>query len=132
MRQITKRLYPDQDLRREIENMVRENNVKAGVLLSIVGSLKSAVLRMPQPESDVYKTKEWSEPLEIVGSTATLSENGSHVHVSLSDKEGNVTGGHLQEGCIVRTTVEVVIGVFDDIEYKRVRDKETGFDELEI
>ena len=132
MKQITKRLHPNQDLRKEIENMVKESGVKAGVLLSIVGSLKTAVLRMPQLESDVHKTKEWSGPLEIVGSTATLSKNGSHIHISVCDEEGNVFGGHLKEGCILRTGAEVVIGVFDDIEYTRARDEETGFDELEI
>jgi len=106
--------------------------VKAGVLLSIVGSLKSAVLRMPQLESDLHKIKEWNVPLEIAGSTATLSQNGSYIHISVCDEEGNVFGRHLKEGCILRTGAEIVIGVFDDIEYKRVRDEETGFDELEI
>ena len=130
MKQITKRLRPGQDLRKEIESMVKENGVKAGVLLSIVGSLRCAVLRMPQLASDVHKIKEWNIPLEIVGSTATLSHNGSHIHISICDEEGNVFGGHLKEGCILRTGAEIVIGVFDDTEYKRARDKETGFDEL--
>lgn len=132
MKQITKRLLRGQDLRKGIEEMVREHGVKAGVLLSVVGSLKKAVLRMPQPNPDVLKTREWEGLLEIVGGTGTLSQNGSHIHVSISDQEGNVFGGHLKEGCILRTGAEIVLGVFDDIEYKRVKDEETGYDELAI
>lgn len=132
MKQITKRLRPGQDLRKGIEEMVTENGVKAGVLLSVVGSLQKAVLRMPQPSADVLKTKEWEESLEIVGGTGTLSQNGSHIHISISDQEGNVFGGHLKEGCVLRTGAEIVIGVFNDIEYKRAKDEETGYDELVI
>jgi predicted DNA-binding protein with PD1-like motif len=41
-------------------------------------------------------------------------------------------GGHLKTGCIVRTTCELVIGILDDITFKRKTDPETGFDELTL
>lgn len=130
MRQVTKRLVDGQDLRKEIESLVKVQEIKAGVLLSIVGSLKHAKLRMPVVSAVVVR--EFIGPFEIVSGIGTISKNGSHIHISISDTEGNVKGGHLKEGCIVRTTVELVILVFDDVEYLRNRDSETGFNELTV
>ena len=59
-------------------------------------------------------------------------KDGIHVHVSISDKFGNVFGGNLEEGCVVRTTIELVVIAFDDIEYKRVLDPATGYKELDL
>ena len=39
--------------------------------------------------------------------TGTLSRDGVHIHISLSDADGNVIGGHLIDG-VVFTTCEVV------------------------
>jgi uncharacterized protein len=126
MKQITKRFTKGQDLRVEIEKVISENNIKAGVIVSAVGSLEPVVLRM----AGAKEVKKWEGEFEIVSITGTISVNGHHIHLSASDKEGKVVGGHLKPGCIVRTTVEFVVLVFDDIEYKRTPDSKSGFDEL--
>ena len=128
MRQITKRLRQGQDLREEVERLVREHDIKAGVIASLVGGLQKASFRMP----DGKTVENWNEPLEIVSGTGTLSKDDCHVHVSASKKDGSVVGGHLKPGCIVKETVEVVLLVFDDVEYVRKPDETTGYDELEI
>jgi len=127
MKQITKRLKPGQDLREEVEKLVKEHDIKAGVVVSLVGGLKSAKLRM----GDGKTAMSLDEPLEIVSGTGTLSQDGCHTHVSASKQDGAVVGGHLKDGCIVKETVEVVLLVFDDVEYVRKPDEETGYDELE-
>lgn len=128
MHQITKRLLPNQDLRREIEKFVRDNHVQAGVLLSIVGCLSQLRLRL----ADGKTVREWSDPFEIVSGTGTVSESDCHLHISASDTNGNTIGGHLKDGCVVGTTAEVVILVFSDVEYKREPDSTTGYDELVV
>ena len=130
MKQITFRLKPGQLLKEEIE--MRAKDIKAGILLSIVGGLESAILRMAGSEPNNQIVKEWNGPFEIVSGTGTVSKEGCHIHVSLSDQVGNVIGGHLKDGCKVKYTAEIVIGIFDDIFYKRAYDKDTGFKELEI
>ena len=127
MKQITKRLKPGEDLRVEIEKLVKDNNARAGVVLSLVGSLSKASLRM----ADGKTVKSWNEPFEIVAATGTVSVNGCHIHISVADNEGNVFGGHLKEGCAVKTTAEAVLLIFEDAIYKRIPDKETGYNELE-
>lgn len=126
MKQITKRFLPGQDLRAEIERVINENDIKAGAIISAVGSLDPVVLRM----AGAKEVKKWEGEFEIVSITGTISVNGHHIHLSASDKDGMVVGGHLKPGCIVRTTVELVVLVFDDIEYKRVLDPKSGFEEL--
>ena len=128
MNQVTKRLKPTQDLRDEIQNLVKENNIQAGVIVSAVGSLSKAVLRM----AGAKEVKTWNGNFEIVSITGTLSPDGCHVHLAISDEEGNTFGGHLKQGCIVRSTVELALLIFSDVKYKRELDSETGYKELKI
>jgi len=132
MRQLTFRLKTGQFLKEEIEERVKAAGIRAGVLLSIVGGLQNAVLRMAGSTSKDQIVKKWDKDFEIVSGTGTISRDGCHIHVSLSDLDGNVIGGHLKDGCAVRFTAEIVIGVFDDVSYVRVHDDETGFKELGI
>ncbi len=132
MKQITFRLRNGQLLKEEIAKVAQERSIKAGVLLSIVGGLQNAVLRMPQLPSGEHATKDLDGPFELVSGTGTISQNGCHIHISVSDKNGVCYGGHLKDGCKVKTTVEVVIGIFEDVTYRRTPDAATGFDELEI
>lgn len=132
MRQLTFRLNPGQFFKEEIEKTAVDQNIKAGVLLSVVGGLENVILRMAGSDADNQTVKEWNEKFEIVSGTGTISNAGCHIHVSVSDKDGKVIGGHLKDGCKVAYTAEIVIGIFDDVEYHREPDSETGFNELVV
>ncbi len=132
MRTITVRLKPGQYFREGIEEAVAKHGVAAGVILSAVGGVQYAFLRMPKQDSGEHIVKKIDGPLEIVSCTGTLSSEGCHIHASVSDREGCCYGGHLKEGCPVFFTIELVIGVLEDAIYKRLPDAETGFDELEV
>ncbi len=77
-------------------------------------------------------TKTFEGEFEIVSLVGTLEENDGHLHISISDKEGNVFGGHLKAGAIIRTTAEVVIAELGGLSFKRVFDQKTGYKELII
>lgn len=53
MRTIAKRLTDGQDLMVEIKKLLDEQGVKAGVILSAVGSLKQSTIRVPVIERKV-------------------------------------------------------------------------------
>ena len=130
MKTIAARLHDGQDLLREIQRLVAKHNVQAGIILSAVGSLKTSKIRVPIIDGEVkYITP---TNLEIDNLHGTVSANGCHLHISVSDVEGSVSGGHLKDGCIIRTTCELVIGVLEDITFSREHDDQTGFDELVI
>jgi predicted DNA-binding protein with PD1-like motif len=130
MKNITVRLKEGQFFREEIERVVREREIRAGVILSAVGGIKNANLRVPKFDTGEHVVKQMDGPFELVSCMGTLSADGCHIHVSVSDREGKCYGGHLKEGCAVFCTIEVVIGVIEDAIYHRKMDSETGFEEL--
>ena len=124
----TFRLSPGQDLFDEIETFVHEKHIEAGCILSAVGSLTRATLRLAN--RDHYN--EYDGPFEIVSMTGTVSVHGSHLHVAISDGEGVTTGGHLVSGCKIYTTAEMVLAAFEDVVYKREFAVDSGYEELVV
>ena len=122
------RLLPGDDLLRKLRDFANEKGLKAAVVLSCVGSLGHTMLRpagLPTPK--IFDGK-----YEIVSLTGTLSSGGHHLHLAISDADCQTFGGHVLEGCIVRTTAEIALGVVDGIAFSRPHDPRTGYDELSI
>lgn len=128
MQTFTFRLKPGQDLFNEIEAVAAEKNIEAGCVLSAVGSLTHATLRLAN--RDYYS--EYDGHFEIVSMTGTVSLHGSHLHISISDGDGNMIGGHLVPGCKIYTTAEMVLAIFDDVVYKREYTEDSGYEELVV
>jgi len=124
------RLRPGQDLREEIDKFVKQKNMKAGAILTCVGNLQKAVLRMASAKET--KTYEGEGTFEIVSLVGTVEAGNSHLHIAISDKDGNVFGGHLKAGSVVGTTAEVVIGELEGVSFKRDLDEDTGYEELVV
>lgn len=122
------RLNPGDDLRKFIDEMAKTYGIDAGIVVSCVGSLSTATIRFAGQSNATTL----QGPFEIVALTGTISRNGSHLHVSLSDDTGHTTGGHLKEGNTVYTTVELCIGVLPDLIFTREKDETTGYPELTI
>jgi predicted DNA-binding protein with PD1-like motif len=70
------------------------------------------------------------EALELITLSGTLSPDGAHLHASVADARGNVRGGHVMAGCIVRTTAEIVVAALPGWEFRRQHDLATGYQEL--
>jgi predicted DNA-binding protein with PD1-like motif len=126
------RLTPGTDLIEALERLTEAHGLRAGCILTGVGSLSQARLRMPGATGEPERFMSFSEPMEIVSLTGTLSPDGLHVHIALARRDGACVGGHVVSGCIVNTTAEVVIGELVDVEFGRPPDPATGYDELEI
>ena len=124
------RLVPGDDLRVALEAsfaaLAREHGLAAACIVSAVGSLSRAVLRYAAEPAG----SETVAPLELLMLSGTLSRDGAHLHASVADAQGAVTGGHLMRGCMVRTTVEVVIALLPGWEFRRELDAATGDKEL--
>lgn len=122
------RLKPNEDLKESLKNFVTSNNIQAGFILTTVGSLKQATIRF----ANQNQPKVLQDKFEIVSLVGTLSKNGIHLHISISDKNGKTIGGHLENGCIIYTTAEVVIGGSNSLIFLREVDEQTGYKELKI
>jgi predicted DNA-binding protein with PD1-like motif len=128
MRNYTFRLKPGQDLFDSIEALVKEESVQAGCVLSGVGSLTHVELRL----ADREYISEYEGHFEIVSITGTVSIHGSHLHISVSDGDGKTIGGHMESGCKIYTTAEIVLAIFDDVVYRREFAEDSGYDELVV
>lgn len=122
------RLNPQQDLRHELDRLTAEQNWEAACIITCVGSLTQATLRLAnQAEETLYQGH-----FEIVSLTGVMSKHGSHYHMAIADHTGHVYGGHVLNGCLIYTTAEIIIGTFPDIRFWRKLDPTTGYRELTI
>lgn len=122
------RLRPGQDLRRELLAFAQAHNLQAACVLTGVGSLTTATLRLANQEGpSVYQGH-----FEIVSLVGTLSVNGSHLHLSVADSTGRTLGGHLLDGNSIYTTAELVIGELPALEFRRETDATFGYQELVV
>lgn len=128
MENYTFRLSAGQDLFDAIDAFVLQNQIEAGCVLSGVGSLTHAVLRLANREVH----NEYVGYFEIASITGTVSMHGSHLHISISDENGYTIGGHLVSGCKIYTTAEIVIAAFTNEVYKREFAEDSGYDELKV
>ena len=122
------RLKPGQDLRTEIETYVKEHNITAAWLSTCAGSLTHYNIRFANQQTG----STGSGHFEIVSLSGTLSVNGSHMHISISDSTGATTGGHLLQGCTVYTTAEIIIQSTTALNFTRAKDGTTPWGELQI
>jgi predicted DNA-binding protein with PD1-like motif len=125
---LVERLKPGEELQSALKRIAFEHKVKAAVIVSAVGSLTTANLRM----AGANDTTTIQGPLEIVSITGTLSDTTMHVHMAVSDSTGKTTGGHLVAGSKVNTTVELVLlDLSDEWSFDRKIDEQTTYLELD-
>jgi len=122
------RLKPGQDLKLAIDSIVKEEKINAGWIVTCVGSLTNYNIRFANwPNGSID-----SGHFEIVSLVGTLSTEGSHLHISISDSSGKTIGGHLLDGCKIYTTAEIVIAKSDEMHFSREEDGTTSWKELKI
>lgn len=115
---------------------MRNQNCRAAFVLSGIGSLSDAHLRFAGAEQPQRMTG----ATEILSLSGTVAVNGldsgshssSHLHMALSTSSGEVFGGHVAQGCIVRTSAEVLLALLPEWEFAREPDALTGYDELVV
>ncbi len=122
------RLKPGQDLKKSIQEFVVNHNIEAGWMVTCTGSLTHYQIRTANQSKAISD----SGHFEIVSLTGTLSNNGSHMHIAISDSTGKTIGGHLMDGCIVYTTAEIVIQSSASLRFMRKKDGTTPWEELHI
>lgn len=128
MQMMPLRLTPGQDLRQALELAVSSCGCRAAFVISGIGSLSTGRIRF----ADASTFQSFPGPTEVLSLSGTIAANGSHLHMSLATAAGEVFGGHVMPGCIVRTTAEVLLGLLPEWEFTRAPDELTGFAELVI
>lgn len=122
------RVRPGEDIKQMLAVLAETEHIQAGCIVTCVGSLTNAVIRFAdKPDGTPLSGK-----FEIVSLVGTVSTNGSHLHLAISDGEGKTLGGHMLDGCKVYTTAEIVVAAFPDLNFTREQDAASGYKELVV
>ncbi len=98
------------DVYNSLNELHRDQNSTA-FLISAVGDLSKVSFKCPLNDKPVIFEKK----LEIITLSGYVRSNESHLHISASDENCSVFGGHLLSGTIVLKSLDVLIGVIPNL-----------------
>lgn len=98
-------LDPGSDVRRSLEQLARSEQA-SGFVLSVVGNLSQATFGCPGRNAPTVLSGE----LEIITLQGTISPEGVHLHLSFSDGNCQVWGGHLEHDSLVLKGADLLVG----------------------
>jgi predicted DNA-binding protein with PD1-like motif len=122
------RLEPGQDLRQELAQFAKTQKLRAGFIASCSGSVACAAVRYANQNSTAIQQGHY----EIVSLSGTIEADAMHLHAAFSDSTGATFGGHLENGTVIFTTAEIVVGELSQLAFTRENDTTTGFRELMV
>jgi len=122
------RLAPGEELLGALRRIVAAYGIRAGYVAGVVGSLSRACLRFAGRRDGTAL----DGCFEVVSLVGTLDAEGEHLHMTISNQEGTTTGGHVLEGCVVRTTMELVLGDLSELEFSREYCPLSTYEELAV
>jgi uncharacterized protein len=104
------------DLLAGLEQMVKENKIRNGVILAAVGSVRNyhvhQVSNRTFPSKNVHVT-DTTAPADIAGMNGFIVDGKLHPHITLASPD-KAFGGHLEPGTSVFTFAAITIGVLPD------------------
>lgn len=132
---IAVRMKPGTDFLEGLDEVCQRHNIRNGVILSCIGSLKEVQFCNPVELPEKKAGYGYGEALHLTGPIELTSATGVichddqgtrnlHIHVTLTDRHGNAHGGHLLEGAKVLLNVDAVIGEIGGVEMLRRYDPE--------
>lgn len=122
------RLLPGEDLIAGLRAQMARHGLQAAWIAGAVGSLTHANLRYAaQPDGSLLEGA-----FEVIALGGTLDPEYEHLHLSISDEQGLMRGGHVLPGCRVRTTLELVVGELEAYRFGRAPCPQSGYEELLI
>jgi len=127
------RLTPGTEIKSAVNEFVKANNIRAGAVVSVVGSTLTATIRLANASaSEAGTLLETSSKCEIVSLSGTVGVEGMHLHVALGDEKGAVVGGHLVRATVNTTCELVIVDLSGGLDFTREMDQTTGFKELKV
>ena len=108
-----------------IMKVVKEQNIKNGVILSAIGSLRGyevhSVTNRDLPTQDTI-VKNPTQPVDLVSMNGYVINGRIHAHMTLATPD-KVIAGHLEPENEVYTYAVVTIGVMNDTDLDKIDDK---------
>lgn len=102
------KLSPESDLIKSIKEYSFANNLY-GYVSGVVGNLQTICIQCPGNQ----EINKFEGNLEIVSLNGHFNKGEAHLHLSFADEGCNVFGGHLEEGCIVKKGIDILLISFE-------------------
>tara|TARA_Y100001968_G_C19322460_1_gene700006 strand:+ start:153 stop:746 length:594 start_codon:yes stop_codon:yes gene_type:complete len=103
-------LDSEKDLLKSLSSIAIENS-SFGYILGIIGNLSRVAFKCPGQSTPRYLEGN----LEIINLNGTISPEKCHLHISVSDENCKVWGGHLEEGTLILKEANILIGFIEAI-----------------
>ncbi len=111
-RVIVARVMPDEDLIDAIKVLVKNYDIKSG-LINVIGAFKKFTIGYFDLNTKEYNFKTFEENVELISCMGNISyKDGEpiiHIHISVGKGDYNLIGGHLSQPSIISVTAEVFI-----------------------
>ena len=114
---VVMRMKYKSDLLHGMEALVKKENIRNGVILSGIGSLRGYsvhnVASRDYPAADVF-TKDPDMPADLIGMNGLIVDGKIHAHIMMGIGDKALAyAGHLEPGSEVLTYAIVTVGVLD-------------------
>jgi predicted DNA-binding protein with PD1-like motif len=113
------------DLLAGLQKMVKQENIRNGVILAAAGSVRGyqvhQVSNRTLPSRDVF-VKNPTQPADLVSMNGYVIDGKVHPHMTLATPD-KVIAGHLEPGTEVFTFAIVTIGVMNDVDFRHLDEK---------
>ena len=123
---VTIGIKPGEMLLESIKEAIKQQNIKNGVVISGIGTLKTCQLHHIThtgfPPDNRFFTI--NKPLELSSINGIIADGEPHLHTVVSFADEEVYSGHLENNSEVLYLAEVAILVFNDFKMTRYLDKE--------
>lgn len=127
------RIDRGEEICEQLKIVAKKENIKLAYLTGIgaAGKITAGVF---DTQEKAFKGQTWKGDLEIVSIAGNINtmdgETYTHFHISFSDEQGNVFGGHLTEA-VISGTGELVLTEIDGSVDRRF-DEEIGLNLFEF
>lgn len=127
-------MEPGEDFHKCIERAAEERDIRAGAILSGIGTFDKArihhIVDTDFPAKD--KFVEIEGPVELCSVDGIIADCKPHMHCTMALRGGELFSGHLEPGCRVLYLAEVVIARFSGPDLERDKHPEFGTPRLKV
>ena len=113
---IIARLKYKADMLAGLEEIVKSHDIKSGVILSGIGSVRGyhvhQVSNRTFPSKNIY-VKNPTSPADLISTNGYIIDGRIHAHITLANPDKSF-GGHLEPGTEIFTFAIITIGILSD------------------
>ena len=126
-------LGPGEKLLESINEAIKANEIRDGVVISGIGTLKRCHLHYVNTTSFPAENHFYvvEEPLEIGSISGIIADNEAHLHMTVGCRDQRTYAGHIEEGCEVLYLAEIFVMKLGGMRLKRRIDPRYGVSLLE-